>query len=78
MESLSALNEVLLNAFTESVNAPALEIKMQMKRKEEILHTTLEQLQNSSLDEAAQKADLEQKLRVIESVLEALHVRRDV
>ena len=77
-ESLSALNEVLLNAFTESVNAPALEIKMQMKRKEEILHTTLEQLQNSSLDEAAQKADLEQKLRVIESVLEALHVRRDV
>lgn len=76
-QTLSALNEALLEEFISHVHTPALSLQEQMQREEKTLREALERLVQHSEDEGKQKQDLEERLRSIEEVLEALHVRSE-
>jgi len=76
-QTLSTLNEALLDEFISHVHTPALSLQEQMQREEKVLREVLERLVQHSEDEGKQKQDLEERLRSIEEVLEALHVRSE-
>ena len=71
-QTLSSLNEALLEQFVSIINAPAIEIESHMQRTEEMLRGTLERLLEHQEDEGEQKRVLEQRLACVEEVLEAL------
>lgn len=75
-ETLTFLNEALLNHFIKSIQSPAHELESQMQRKELLLKETLDKLQKHSEDESAQKEAFFARHEALKEVILALHVRR--
>jgi len=76
--TLAFLNEKILKDFSERINAPIVETKAQMQRKEKMLSDARERLMCHHHDEEAQKNALQKRLKTVETVLKALDDGRSV